>query len=80
MVFHEGLTIKNMVRKPKARQDKEGKYMPNGASAKAGLNKSILDAGWGRFFLSLKYKSIECLQARFRRSTALHVTDLFCLR
>ncbi|GHO59971.1 hypothetical protein KSB_84460 [Ktedonobacter robiniae] len=24
-------------------------YLPNGATAKSGLNKSILDAVWGRF-------------------------------
>ncbi len=26
-----------------------GQYLPNGAAAKGGLNKSILDAGWGMF-------------------------------
>jgi transposase len=26
-----------------------GKYLPNGAAAKAGLNSSMLDAGWGGF-------------------------------
>src|SRR5690242_4295863 len=29
--------------------DKEGAYLPNGASAKAGLNMSMLDAGCGQF-------------------------------
>ncbi|HEX4206811.1 MAG TPA: transposase, partial [Ktedonobacteraceae bacterium] len=34
----------------KPRQDEAtGAYLLNGASAKAGLNKSILDAGWGQF-------------------------------
>jgi putative transposase len=46
MVF-EDLQTANLTKRPKAKQDKEtGKYLPNGASAKAGLNKSILDAGW----------------------------------
>ena len=27
----------------------EGTYLPNGAAAKSGLNKSMLDAGWGQF-------------------------------
>ena len=39
-----------MSKRPKPKQDEAtGQYLPNGASAKAGLNKSILDAGWGRF-------------------------------
>ncbi len=49
LVF-EDIKVSNLVRKPKAKQDEEtGKYVPNGASAKGGLNKSILDAGWGMF-------------------------------
>jgi putative transposase len=47
-----------MVRRPKPKQDEEtGKYLPNGASVKVGLNKSIANAGWGRFFDLLRYKS-----------------------
>ena len=34
---------------PKPDPEQEGAYLPNGASAKAGLNQSILDAGWGQF-------------------------------
>src|SRR6266851_328235 len=49
MVF-EDLQTKNLTKRPKARQDEEtGQYLPNGAAAKAGLNKSILDAGWSTF-------------------------------
>ena len=33
---------------PKPDPDQPGAYLPNGAAAKAGLNKSILDAGWGQ--------------------------------
>ncbi|OLB39713.1 MAG: transposase [Ktedonobacter sp. 13_2_20CM_2_54_8] len=48
MVF-EDIKSGNLIRKPKPKQDETGKYLPNGASAKGGLNKSILDAGWGTF-------------------------------
>ncbi|MFI5335049.1 MAG: RNA-guided endonuclease InsQ/TnpB family protein [Chlamydiales bacterium] len=49
MVF-EKLAPSNMSKRPKPKQEEtSGQYLPNGASAKAGLNKSILDAGWGQF-------------------------------
>ena len=39
-----------MSKRPKPKRNEvTGHYLPNGASAKAGLNKSILDAGWGQF-------------------------------
>jgi putative transposase len=41
----EELTVKNMSRAPKAKPDpdKPGEFLPNGAAAKAGLNRAILD-------------------------------------
>lgn len=59
VVIYEKLNIKNMSRKPKPKQDEGGKYLPNGASRKAGLNKSISDVGWNQFLSILKYKAIE---------------------
>src|SRR5205085_1969545 len=38
-------------------QDEQGNYLPNGAAAKGGLNKSILDAGWGEFVAFCSYKA-----------------------
>ncbi len=50
VIVFEDLQITNMTATPKPKQDEEtGKHLPNGAAAKAGLNKSILDAGWGKF-------------------------------
>ena len=47
----EELSILNMTATPEPKPDpeNEGQYLPNGAAAKAGLNQSILDAGWGQF-------------------------------
>ena len=46
----EDLKINNMVRAPKGKPDPEqpGAFLPNGASRKAELNRSIHDAGWGQ--------------------------------
>lgn len=76
-IVFEKLQPANMSKRPKPKQDEAtGAYLPNGASAKAGLNKSILDAGWGMFqqivmnkaewagsrvlFVSPKYTSQMC--------------------
>ncbi len=48
IVFEE-LEITNISKHAKPKQDENGTYLPNGAAAKSGLNKSILDAGWGQF-------------------------------
>ena len=44
-------TVKNMSRAPAPKPDveNEGQYLPNGASQKSGLNKSLLDAAWSQF-------------------------------
>jgi len=44
----EDLRVANMTRRPKPKPGGEG-WLPNGAAAKAGLNRSILEAGWGQF-------------------------------
>ena len=50
VIVLEDLHVKNLTRAPAPKQDERtGQYLPNGASAKAGLNKSILDAGWSAF-------------------------------
>jgi len=56
-IVFEDLSMHHMVRRPKAKQDESGKYLPNGAAAKGGLNKSILDAGWASFIELVKHKA-----------------------
>jgi putative transposase len=55
----EQLKTSSMVRTPKGKPDPEqpGAFLPNGASSKARLNRSILDAGWGQFVALLSYKA-----------------------
>ena len=56
-IVHEDLKIASMTRRPKPRPDGSGGHQPNGAAAKAGLNKSIHDAGWGIFLRVLFAKA-----------------------
>jgi putative transposase len=58
-IGHERLSIANMVRAPKPKPDPEqpGAFLANGAASKAGLNRSILDAGWGVFLGILAHKA-----------------------
>jgi IS605 OrfB family transposase len=56
LVFEE-LQPANMSKRPKPKQDENGTYVPNGAAAKGGLNKSIGDAGWAMFQQFCLYKA-----------------------
>ena len=49
LIAHEVLPVANMTRRAKPKPDPEnpGAFLPNGAAAKSGLNKSILDAEAG---------------------------------
>lgn len=59
-IAFEDLSPSNLSRRPKPKQDEEtGAYLPNGAAAKGGLNKSIQDAGWGQFVQYCRYKAEE---------------------
>ncbi len=47
----ENLNTAGMTRSPEPKPDpaQPGAFLPNGAAAKSGLNRSILDAGWAQF-------------------------------
>jgi len=49
-VAREDLKIPNMVKRAKPKHDRKGGYKKNGAAAKSGLNKRILDCAWGDIF------------------------------
>lgn len=86
LVFEE-LEVKNLTKRAKPKQDENGTYLPNGASAKSGLTKSILDAGWASFqqmvvskaeyagrtvlFVNPKYTSQVCSQCGTVRKKSL---------
>ena len=59
VIAHEDLKICNMSKAPAARPDPDqaGVFLPNGAAAKAGLNRSIADTGWGVFLTILHAKA-----------------------
>ncbi|MBU0846819.1 transposase [Patescibacteria group bacterium] len=56
-VFTEDLKIVNMSKRAKLKQDENGKFLPNHQAQKSGLNKAILDCGWGLFRDMLEYKT-----------------------
>ncbi|MFG2025850.1 RNA-guided endonuclease InsQ/TnpB family protein [Streptomyces sp. NPDC048825] len=58
-IAHEKLNTAGMTRAPKPKPDPEqpGALLPNQRAAKAGLNRSILDAGWGVFLAILTNKA-----------------------
>jgi putative transposase len=59
----EAIQPANLSRRPAPKQDEHGTYAHNGASRKAGLNKSIHDAGW-RHFLSILAYTAACAGKR----------------
>lgn len=59
LVALEALNTTGMTRapKPKPDPDREGAFLPNGARAKAALNKAILASAWGSFATRLGHKT-----------------------
>lgn len=59
VIVTEELSVKNMSRAPKPAQNEDGTYAPKGAAAKAGLNRSILDAAPAGMLEKFRYKAEE---------------------
>jgi putative transposase len=59
IIVFEDIAPANLSKRAKPKQDENGVHLPNGASAKSGLNKSILDAGWNQFIMFCTYKAAE---------------------
>jgi putative transposase len=57
VIYVEAIQPANLTRRPTPVPDENGGYLHNGAGRKAGLNKSIHDAGWGRFLRILACKA-----------------------
>ncbi len=49
VIYHEAIQPANLSRRPAPVPDGNGGYRSDGVARKAGLNKSIADAGWGSF-------------------------------
>lgn len=55
----EDLKLRNMTRRPKPKRNQTKGYLPNGAKAKAGLNRSLLNAALGMTWRFLQYKAVR---------------------
>lgn len=57
LLVFEDLGVQRMTRRPAPQQDEQGRYRPNRAAAKAGLNKAILASAWGPIKTYSTYKA-----------------------
>ncbi len=55
----EALRISNMTKRPKVKQNANEQFLPNGAKAKAGLNRAILSSAWGQVVAFTTYKALR---------------------
>ncbi len=77
--FCEELNLKGLTKRNAPKQDDDGKYLPNGQSAKAGLNKSWLDAAFGRFFSTLGYIAGKAGAVVIEKNPA-YTSQILCYR
>jgi len=67
VIIFEDLKTKQMTKRAKPKQDEEtGRYLPNNAKAKSGLNRSILSVGWHQLETFTKYKAHRANKTVFK--------------
>lgn len=66
VIVFEALSTSRMTRKPKAKQNEQGRYVSNKAKQKAGLNRSILNVGWHIIETYTKYKAYQAGKVVFK--------------
>ena len=76
VIVFEDIQTANLIKRPQPKQDEQGTYLPNGAAAKGGLNKSIVDAGWGAFISMCSSKAVEAGRTLLKVSP--HFTSQIC--
>lgn len=76
IIIFEDLKAKHLTKTPRAKTDESGKYVKNGAAAKAGLNRVILDKGWGYVENFCEYKAKRAGKAFFK--IVAHQTSQEC--
>jgi putative transposase len=59
VLIWEALGVVQMSKRPKVKQDQKGRYLANGAKAKAGLNAAILSSCWGQILRYVGYKALR---------------------
>ncbi len=79
MFFCEDLNLKGLTKRNAPKQDDDGKYLPNGQSAKSGLNKSWLDAAFGQFFSTLSYIAAKAGAVVVEKNPA-YTSQILCYR
>ena len=65
-VVVEDLQIQNMMKRCKPVKSESGRFLPNGQSAKRGLNSSIADASWYALTQKLEYLAVKSGKKLYR--------------
>lgn len=68
IIVFEDLNTKGLTKAPKAKTDASGRFVQNGRSAKAGLNRAILDKCFGLIERFCAYKALRAGKAFFKVS------------
>ena len=78
LIVFEDLGVQRMTRAPRARKSAAGRFEPNGAAAKTGLNAAILRSAWGLVQTYTQYKALR--RAKLAIAVPAHHTSQECAR